>query len=137
MSIEPGGKSLGQIVVELIADIQVLVRQQIDLAVAELKESGRRLLRSSILLIAGLSILSISGLLVIISVAYGFVALGLPEWAAFLLDAGVFAAVAIVLLLMAKSNAAKVKAPSNAADEAQKSINEISEQLSRIAPDSL
>ncbi len=130
-------KKLGQVVTELIADIQVLVRQQIDLAVAELKESGRRLLRSSILLIVAISVLMLSGLLAIISVAYVFVALGLPVWAGFLLDSALFAAVGIGLLFMAKSNASKIKAPTVAANEIQASINEISEQLSRIAPDNL
>ena len=135
MSSEP--KKLGQVVTELIADIQVLVRQQIDLAVAELKESGRRLLKSSILLIVAISVLMLSGLLAIISVAYVFVALGLPVWAGFLADAGLFAVVGVLLLLMAKSNASKIKAPTVAANEIQASINEISEQLSRIAPDNL
>ena len=130
-------KSLGEVITELIADIQVLVRQQIELAVAELKESGRRLLRSSILLIAGLFVLSIAGLLAIISVAYVFVALGLPVWAGFLIDAGIFAVVGGFLLFLSFRNASKIKAPTAAANEVQASINEISETLSRIAPDSL
>ena len=130
-------KSLGEVITELIADIQVLVRQQIELAVAELKESGRRLLRSSILLIAGLFVLSIAGLLAIISVAYVFVALGLPVWAGFLIDAGIFAVVGGFLLFLSFRNASKIKAPTAATNEVQASINEISETLSRIAPDSL
>jgi uncharacterized membrane protein YqjE len=130
-------KSLGQVVTELIADIQVLVRQQIELAVAELKESGRRLLRSSVLFLAALFVLSLSGLLAIISVAYVFVALGLPTWAGFLIDAAIFAVVGGLLLLFSYRNASKIKAPTAATNEVQASINEISETLSRIAPDSL
>ena len=131
-----GQKKFGQLVTELVADLQTLVRQQINLAMTELKESSRRLLRSTIFLILGLSIMMLSGMLAIIAVAYVFVALGLPVWAGFLIDAGIFSVVGILFLLLARSNATKIKAPTLAADEAQKSINQITETLARVKPES-
>lgn len=133
MSAEPevNTKRFGELVTEAIADVQTLVRQSIDLAVAELKESGKRALFASIYVVAALGLLSIAGLLLIISVAFGFVALGVPAWLAFILDALIFIIAAGVLLLLAKKNGEKIKAPTAAADAAEKSINQVTETLSR------
>lgn len=133
MSPEPevNAKRFGELVTEAIADVQTLVRQSIDLAVAELKESGKRALFASLYVVAALGLLSIAGLLIIISVAFVFVALGVPTWLAFILDALLFIAAAGVLLLLAKRNGQKVKAPTAAADAAEKSINQVTETLTR------
>lgn len=133
MSPEPevNAKRFGELITEAIADVQTLVRQSIDLAVAELKESGKRALFASLYVVAALGLLSIAGLLIIISVAFVFVALGVPTWLAFILDALIFLAAAGVLLLLAKRNGQKVKAPTAAADAAEKSINQVTETLTR------
>ena len=54
MTSEPevNEKRFGELVTEAIADVQRLIRQSIDLAVAELKESGKRALFASIYVIA-------------------------------------------------------------------------------------
>jgi membrane protein implicated in regulation of membrane protease activity len=108
------------------------VRQSIDLAVAELKESSRRALMSSIYVIAALLLLIVAGLLFVISLAFVLAALGVPTWLAFMLDALLFVVVAGVLLLLAKKNASKIKAPTAAADAAEKSINEITETITKF-----
>jgi hypothetical protein len=133
MSAEPevNTKRFGELVTEAIADVQTLIRQSINLAVAELKESGKRALFASLYVVAALGLLSIAGLLLIISVAFGFVALGVPAWLAFILDALIFIVAAGVLLLLAKKNGQKVKAPTAAADAAEKSINQVTETLAR------
>ena len=95
------------------------------------RSSGKRALFASIYVIAALGLLSIAGLLLIIAVAFGFVALGVPAWLAFILDALIFISVAVVLLLLAKRNGQKVKAPTAAADAAEKSINQVTETLTR------
>ena len=139
MSQEPAvsNKKLGQLITETVADIQTLIRQQIDLTVSELKESSKRALLSSIYLIAALFILGIAGLLLIIAVAFGFVAIGLAPWLAFICDAGIFVVIAVFLLLMAKRNASKVKGPKLAMDNAQKSINELTQTLTKFDPKTL
>jgi len=100
-------KKLGELITDAVADIQVLIRKSIDLAVAELKESGRRALMSSLLLISAILLLIVSGLLLIIALAFGLAALGLPYWLAFVVDALVFVLVAAGLLWFAKSMAAR------------------------------
>lgn len=118
-------RGVGRMVTDAVADFQTIVRQQIDLAVAELKQSARHALIGSILLVGALLVLSIALLLLIIAVGFGIAAFGVPYWAAFLLDSLIFVVIAVIMLLIAKSNASKVKAPTAAADNMQKSINEI------------
>lgn len=127
-------KRFGELVAQSIADIQTLVRNQIDLAVAELKESGRRALRSSVFLITALGFFAISGLLLIIALAFGLTELGIPTWLAFVIDAGIFMLIAIILLLLAKSNAKKVKAPSKSMDSVEKTINDLTAAVTRTDP---
>lgn len=129
---QPSGRSFGELITETVADFQRLVRQEIDLAVAELKVSGRNALMGSILLLSALFILSIAGLLLIITVALGINALGVPLWLSFLIDTLIFTLIAGVLLLIAKSKASKVKAPSVAADNFEKAVNDITESVTRF-----
>lgn len=124
-------KRFGELVAQSIADIQTLIRNQIDLAVAELKESGRRALRSSIFLITALGFFSLSGLLLVIAFAFGLTEFGIPTWLAFVIDAGIFMLIAVILLFLAKSNAQKVKAPTKAADSFEKSVNDITAAITR------
>lgn len=124
-------RSFGQLVTETIADLQTLIRQQIDLAVAELKQSAKHALVSSITLIAALLMVSVALLMLVIALAFGIAALGVPTWLAFVIDAGVFLLVAVILLLVARSNAKRVKAPSAAADQLQASVNQITESVTR------
>ena len=126
---EQNNRRFGEVLTEAIADLQTLVRQEIDLAVAELKVSGKNALMGSILLLGALFILSIAGLLVIISVALGIAALGVPMWLAFLIDALIFVLIAAVMLLIANSRASKVKAPTRAADNLQRAVNDITETV--------
>ena len=130
---ENGTKSFGVLITEAIADIQVLVRQSIQLAVLELKESGRRALMASLLVVIAITLFLVSGLLLVIALAFGFIALGLPAWLAFVVDALLFIAAGGVLLLIAKSNAEKVKAPTNAADSIETSINTITATVTKYS----
>ncbi|MEY3278320.1 MAG: hypothetical protein RLZZ426_806 [Actinomycetota bacterium] len=139
MSDQPEGntKKLGQLISEAVADIQALIRQQIELTVAELKSSARHALMSSIFVILALVFLTISALLLIIALAFGFVALGLPAWLAFILDAVIFIVIAVVLLVFAKVNASKVKGPALAMQNAETSINSITTSLTKFDPSTL
>jgi hypothetical protein len=50
---------------------------------------------------------------------------------AFVIDAGIFMLIAVVLLFLAKGNAKKVKAPTKSADSIEKSINSITAAVTR------
>lgn len=131
---EASTKKLGQLISEAVADIQALIRQQIELTVAELKSSARHALLSSAFVIMAMVFLTISALLLIIALAFGFVALGVPTWLAFVIDAGIFILIAAVLLIMAKVNATKVKGPKLAMENAETSINSITSSITKFDP---
>lgn len=124
-------RGLGLIITEAIADFQKLVRQQIDLTVAELKDSTKAALRSSVLVITAVTLFLVSALMIVVALGFGLAALGLPYWAAFLLDAGLFILAALVLLVIAKNQAAKVKMPTAAMDNIETSVNEVTESVTR------
>jgi hypothetical protein len=73
----------------------------------------------------------ISGLLLVISFAFLLTELGIPTWLAFVIDAGIFLVVAVILLLIARSNAKKIQPPTLAMTNAETSINQITETLAK------
>lgn len=124
-------KGIGELITSVIADIQKIIRQQIDLAVAETKDSAKAALRASVLVIVAITLFLISSLMVVVALGFGLAALGLPYWAAFLLDALIFIVMGVVLLLIAKANAKKVKLPTKSMDNLETSVNQITESITR------
>jgi L-asparagine transporter-like permease len=124
-------KGIGELITSVIADIQKIIRQQIDLAVAETKDSAKAALRASVLVITAITLFLVSSLMVVVALGFGLAALGLPYWAAFLLDALIFIVMGVVLLLIAKGNAKKVKLPTNSMDNLETSVNQITESITR------
>lgn len=124
-------KRLGVLVATAIAQLQQIIRDQMELAALEIKRSAVRALRSSVTFLAALFLLSISVVLLIISFGFGLSTLGVPTWLAFLILAGVFILVAGLLLLFAGRNASKIAGPTKAADATQSTINQIAEAIGR------
>jgi uncharacterized membrane protein YqjE len=91
-------KSLGELVALASSNVSDLVRAEMDLAKLELKGDAKKAALGSVMFaVAGL----IAGLIVIllsIAAAYGLVALGIWHWAAFLIVAGVYLLLALVLI---------------------------------------
>ncbi|GAA3961522.1 hypothetical protein GCM10023085_49910 [Actinomadura viridis] len=91
-------KSLGELVALASSNVSDLVRAEIDLAKLELKADAKKAALGGVMFsIAGL----IAGLIVIllsIAAAYGLVAVGIWHWAAFLIVAGAYLLLALVLL---------------------------------------
>lgn len=81
------GRSVGELVSGAIKDLTQLVRYEVDLAKVELRADVRRLGLSGALL----AIAAFTGFLVLVmlcfALAYGLVALGIWDWAAFLIVA--------------------------------------------------
>jgi uncharacterized membrane protein YqjE len=91
-------KSLGELVALASSNVSDLVRAEMDLAKLELKGDAKKAALGSVMFaVAGL----IAGLIVIllsIAAAYGLVAQGIWHWAAFLIVAGVYLLLALVLI---------------------------------------
>ena len=124
-------KGLGELITAAVADVQRLVRQQIDLTVAEIKDSLKAALRSSVLVITAITLFLVASLMLVVALGFGLAALGLPYWLAFLLDGFIFIVAGLILLLIAKNQAAKVKMPVQAMDNLEASINQVTESVSR------
>lgn len=125
-------KGLGALFASVIADFQAIVRNQLELAAAELKQSAKRALRSSVSFIFAMLLLVNSVFLLIIAFGFGMAALGIPEWLAFLLLAGFFVLTAGALLLFAGRNAAKIKGPRSAFRAAERTNNAVAETIAHI-----
>lgn len=104
-------RSFGRLVADATRDLSGLVRDELDLAKAELKDDVKAGVRGSAMfgVAAFLGLLAI--ILLSIAAAYGIVALGLhPAWS-FLIVAGAFLLIAGVLVLIGIRQVKKVKAP--------------------------
>lgn len=80
-------QSLKQLFANTITDGKRLLTAQVNLTTTELSTSSKVIGQISLLAVIAISLLSIGGLFILITVAYALVALGLPVWAGFLIVA--------------------------------------------------
>jgi Putative Actinobacterial Holin-X, holin superfamily III len=83
-----GQQSLGDLVSSALKDVSSLLRYEISLAKSELKMDVRRIGIVAALAVIGLFVLCLLVVLLCFAFAFGLVALGIWEWAAFLIVAG-------------------------------------------------
>ena len=113
-------QSLKQLVTQTISDGTRLLRAQVNLTTTELSETTKTIGKISLLGLIAVSLISIGGIFVLISIAYALVALGLPTWAGFLLVAAALVLGAGILGVLIKSKGKRVKGPTLAAAEWKK-----------------
>lgn len=91
-------KSLGELVAIATGSVSRLVKSELELAKLELKDDAKKAaLGSTLFAVAGL----IGGIVVIllsIAAAYGLITAGIWNWAAFLIVAGAYVALAAILV---------------------------------------
>ncbi len=117
--------SLKQLITNTISDGKRLLTAQVNLTTTELSQSGKIIGKISLLAIVALSLISMGGIFVLITIAYVLVALGLPVWAGFLIVAAVLFLVAGILGLLIKHKSKDVKAPTLASAEWKKTSDSI------------
>ena len=106
--------SIGALAAGIQQDVTALVRGEIELAKAELRESAGRAGAGAGMLAAAAFLIVLAVVLISIALGYGLVALGLhPGWA-FLIVAGFYLIVAAVLGLLARGRLAGIKGPERA-----------------------
>jgi cytochrome c biogenesis protein CcdA len=111
--------SLGSLISSAISDAQTLVRDEIALAKAELKESAKRVAASSGLFIAAIVLLAYAFLLLLFAAVYG-IAEGLPLWASFLIVGGALVLIVAGLVTLGVVQAKRIRGPERAIAEVQK-----------------
>jgi uncharacterized membrane protein YqjE len=93
-------QSIGDLVSVAAKDISQLVRYEIDLAKLELKQDVRRIGVGGALLVVAAFVGCLVLVLLCFALAFGLVALGIWEWAAFLIVAGLCIALAAIAVLV-------------------------------------
>lgn len=83
--------SIAQLLSNLIADAQTLVRKEFDLAKTEIMSEVDKVRQGAIMLGAGIALAAIGGLFLLAMIAELLVAAGLDRWVAYLILGGVLA----------------------------------------------
>lgn len=102
-------------VIELVrsaaADTTELVKQQIELTKAEIKENAQKAGASFGMIAAGISIVGMGGIFLLVTLAYVLVELGLPVWAGFGIVTLVLLLIGAILTLVGVRKAKSVQGP--------------------------
>jgi len=117
-----GDRTIGQLVAQASQDVAALVRAEIALAKAEIKQDVTHGAVGGALFAAAAVLAVLAGIMICIAAAYGLVALGLPPWAAFLVVAAAFLLVAALLVLVGRSRMRRVGPPERAIRAAQQTL---------------
>ena len=111
------GQSLGDLVALAAKDVSQLIRYEIDLAKTELMADVERIGLAGALGVVAAFVACLVLVLLSIALAFGLVALGIWDWAAFLIVAGAYVLFAVLLLGIAYLEAAAaVRAEKDASD---------------------
>jgi protein-S-isoprenylcysteine O-methyltransferase Ste14 len=103
--------SVSTLVNSAIKDGQTLVKQQIELAKAEVQESAKQAGASFGMFAAAGLLALLAFIFILVAAAYGLVKAGLEEWAAFLIVAAALALIALILGLVGRKRAKTIPQP--------------------------
>jgi Putative Actinobacterial Holin-X, holin superfamily III len=92
------GQSLGDLVALAAKDVSQLIRYEIDLAKSELMDDVQRVGLAGALGVVAAFVACLVLVLLSIALAFGLVALGIWDWAAFLIVAGAYVLLAVTVL---------------------------------------
>lgn len=103
--------TIGQLVAAIKDDITGLVRGEVDLAKAELRDQAKAAGAATGMIVAAI-VLAVFGLVMLsMALAYGIHALGLGLGWSFLIVAGLYLVIAATLVLIAKGGFSKMEGP--------------------------
>jgi hypothetical protein len=106
--------STGQLVASIKDDLSILVRDEVELAKAELRESATRAGVGSALGLVAAYVAMLASIALVIAAGYGLTALGLhPGWA-FLIIGGALLLLTALLLLIARGRFTGIRGPERA-----------------------
>lgn len=125
--------SLKQLITKTISDGKKLLTAQVNLTTTEIQQSGKTIGAVSVLALIALSLISLGGLFILISLAYVLVAIGLPVWAGFLIVAGALILIAAILSAVAYKKSQSMTSPKLAAEEWKQTADSIA-QLNERKP---
>jgi len=124
-------RAVGEIIKDISDDVKLTVRDQVELAKAELVPEAKKAGMGAGLL-GGAAFFAVSGVVILyFAAAFGLVALGLSEWLAFLIVGVVLFLIAAVLGGIGYSTVRKVKGPERTVAAANQTISEVKASAQR------
>lgn len=118
-------RSLGQLVSDVSADLSQIVRGELELAKAEIKQDVSHAGKGAGMF-AGAAVLGLYGLGLLFLGLAGVIAIWLSWWAGLLIVAGVLFVVAVILALVGRSAMKHVKGkPERTIDQAQQTVESL------------
>jgi uncharacterized membrane protein YqjE len=118
-----GEPSLGQLVHEATESLSTIVRGEIELAKLELRDSVKNA-GVGVGMFAGAAVLlAFSMTFLLIALAEGLIALGLPRWAGYLVVFGLLLVIIAVLVLLGVRKVKRVRAPQRTIDTGRDTVS--------------
>ena len=114
--------TIGQLVANASKDLSGLVRGEIELAKTELKKTAVKAGTGAGMFAAAAFLLVLAIILLSIALAFWLIALGLPPALAFVIVAGAYLLIAVVLVLIGRRTLAGAKGPQRAIESSKESV---------------
>jgi len=132
----PGSEpSVVALIRDAVRDFTVIVKGEIALASQEFKQSAAKAAAGGGVVMLVLALLGTAGLFGSISFALGLYAAGLALWVSFLIVAGVYLVIAIILGLIAMAIFKRVQGPETAARVSRQTKAYLQAALTKPAPE--
>lgn len=112
--------SIKTLITTAVSDLQKLIKAQVELAKLEIAGSAQAAAKTGGLLTGAILMAATGGLFLLVTIAYVLVAVGLPVWAGFGIVTGFLFLVAMILGLLGRSAAKKIKGPERTLVEIEK-----------------
>ena len=125
------GKSIFIRIFETIEDVLTIIKGEIELAKNNLAYSAKKLGLGLGYIISSFLLINLALLFLLISLAFGFVDLGLNTWLAFLLVALVMVGIAIIFILLGFISFRKMKGISDASRIGQETARYLKENIGK------
>ena len=107
--------SVPKMILQAVEDFATIVKGEIEIAKNSLTNSVKKLGLGIGFIITAFLLVNVSLLFFLIALAYGFIQIGLPGWASFLLVSGIMIFMAIVFVLLAFRSFRKIRGIGDAA----------------------
>ena len=107
--------SVAKMILQSVEDFATIVKGEIEIAKNSLTHSVKKLGLGIGFIITAFLLINVSLLFLLIALAYGFIQIGLPGWASFLLVSGIMIFMAIIFVLLAFRSFRKIRGIGDAA----------------------
>ena len=107
--------SVPKMILQAVEDFATIVKGELEIAKKSLTNSVKKLGLGIGFIITAFLLVNVSLLFLLIALAYGFIQIGLPGWASFLLVSGIMIFMAIIFALLAFRSFRKIRGIGDAA----------------------